>query len=326
MMAVDLVTQAMPVPKLASDPLSLRRRTVLFQSARAAIAAFARAAGPCAGETVLCPAYIGWSPREGSGVLDPLRSAGLQVAFYRVEADLTTDLDDLSACLERIRPVGVMVIHFFGHADPAYSEIVRLGREAGAWVLEDEAHALLTDFVCGTTGRLGDASVLSLHKMLPVAAGGALVTSPRSEWMLERLGAPPVPSELLWDHDLSGISCRRSRNTATLTGLLGPLAGLADPLWPMPSEDEVLQTLPVLLRQGGRDRVYELMNARGYGVVSLYHTLVNDISAADFPASYALSQSILNLPVHQDLGKQQLEDLVTNLAETVAEVGRRTRL
>ena len=63
---------------------------------------------------------------------------------------------------------------------------------------------------------------------------------------------------------------------------------------------EVPQSFPIVLHYGDRDRIYREMNAAGFGVVSLYHTLVPAIDPQLFPASAQLSRRILNLPVHQD--------------------------
>ena len=301
------------VPKLAFHPDHFRREALSYGSGRLAIRAFVEATRAASGDTVLCPAYIGWSRREGSGVVDPLIAQGVRIDFYRVGADLEPDLEDLERRLKRSNVAGALLIHFFGHVQAAYPEANRLIRDSGAWVLEDCAHAMFSDLVNGATGRLGDASVLSLHKLLPVVSGGALLLNSHGRYARHQFNAPHVPTGFLWDFDLPGIAARRRRNTAILNDLLVPLAGRADPLWPELSGNDVLQTYPVLLRRANRNRVYELMNSRGYGVVSLYHTLVSGITPDEHPMSHMLSRSILNLPVHQDLDEQHLIDLVKHL-------------
>lgn len=307
------------VPKLASDGSRFWRRALLYDSGRLAIKAFVQAAGTKPGDTVLCPAYVGWSPREGAGVVDPLRALGILVDFYRVGRDLAPDLDHLELRLKGSKVAGGLFIHFFGHIQPNYADAVRLMHKWGAWVLEDCAHALFTDLVTGVTGRLGDASVLSLHKLLPVSSGGALLLNSSERWARAEFDAPEVPQTSLWGFDLPAIAAKRRCNTAALAELLGPLAGRADPLWPQLRDEDIMQTYPVLLPRANRDRVYEQMNARGYGVVSLYHTLVTGISPEDYPLSHALSTSILNLPVHQDLQPAQLADLVAHLGTVLDE-------
>lgn len=314
--------RATNVSKLAIDGKAFRRRAIACASGRDAIATFARRAGASRGDLVLCPAYVGWSPREGSGVLDPLVSLGLEVGFYRVGADLRIDVADLSSQLKARPTTGVILIHFFGHVDPNYLEIVRIIRESSAWCLEDEAHALLTDLVSGTCGRLGDASVLSLHKMLPISAGGALLVNQGARLSLEDFYEMREGTLALWEYDLARIANQRLQNAADISAMLAPLRGRVDPLWPQFGQNgEVPQTYPVVLRNANRDAVYRIMNADGYGVVTLYHTLVEGIDPSRYPLSHQLSRTILNLPIHQDLRSEQLIRLVAHLVDVLDMLG-----
>ena len=52
----------------------------------------------------------------------------------------------------------------------------------------------------------------------------------------------------------------------------------------------------MIVREANRDELYERMNAAGFGVVSLYHTLIEQIPRDEFPESFELSRTILNLP------------------------------
>jgi dTDP-4-amino-4,6-dideoxygalactose transaminase len=181
-------------------------------------------------------------------------------------------------------------------------------------VMEDEAHALFTDLVGGISGRLGDACIFSLHKMLPVDTGGMLMVSPENEALLchgtDLVAGIPLP----WEHDLAAIAARRRDNARSLFRLLQPLGDVLSPLWGEPEEGEVPQTYPVLLRNDSRDRIYFSMNDSGYGVVSLYHTLIQPIGIGEFPVSHSLSRRILNLPVHQDATAEMLGAMVAQLA------------
>ncbi len=308
--------------KRSADPGRYSRSAFPFENARSAISGYFRGTGVSAGETVLCPAYIGWSPREGSGVLDPLESLGLHVDFYRVTDDLGIDIDHLQDRLKRSRPAGVLVIPFFGHVPTGYRQAIAVSREAGALVLEDEAHAMLTDLVAGTTGRLGDAAVLSLHKLLPVRSGGALLLKGEERGRFDVAGFAGGPVTALAEYDLPAIAAARRGNVAVLIELLEPYADEIVPLWSRAEEGEVLHSFPVLVRDAPRDEVYEVMNNMGLGVVSLYHTLVEAISPEEFPISHRISRSILNLPVHQEVSHDDLEILVRRLVGTVRQLTR----
>ena len=104
-----------------------------------------------------------------------------------------------------------------------------------------------------------------------------------------------------------------SRNARRLAGLLAPLADDVTLLRSSPAEGEVPQTLPVLVERVSRDDVYDALNTAGFGAVSLYHTLIPQISSETFPASHRLARTILNLPVHQDVRGDDLDALTMAL-------------
>lgn len=299
--------------KIGQDRGAFERRSILFPSAREAFRQFlATAVRP--GQRVLLPAYIGWSPREGSGVFDPVAAVDLPFGFYRVDASLHVDLAHLEQQLAHGAGV-VVLIHYFGHVDPGYARAVGLARAHGALVVEDEAHAMLTDLFAGTCGRLGDVCLFSLHKLLPVPTGGALLVNPSGRGLVDRLASDPsIPSP--WDFDLLAFVEARRRHASQLAELLRPLAGRVDPLWTL-TPDEVPQTFAVVIRGVSRDRLYERMNAAGFGVVSLYHTMIDAITAAEFPASHQLARTVMNLPVHQEASPAALRAMVDELARQV---------
>jgi dTDP-4-amino-4,6-dideoxygalactose transaminase len=306
------------IPKVAQDAAPFERRFLAFESARAAMGAFLRTVCRAGGRGILLPSYIGWSPREGSGVLDPVRELGIPYTFYRLDADLRIDLDDLARRLEETAPEVLLLIHYFGYADPAYADCVALARSRGVIVLEDEAHAMLTDLIGGRTGRLGDAALFSLHKLLPVASGGGLLLNP-STTRGRDLGGINGPHP--WQFDLAELSRRRRLNAVLLEQLLEPLAGRVDILWRL-GEGVVPQTLPVRIRVGTRDQLYEDMNRAGFGVVSLYHTLIAELPREAHADILALSRCIMNLPVHQGADEPALTAMVAELDRLTTRAGR----
>jgi dTDP-4-amino-4,6-dideoxygalactose transaminase len=304
----------MAIPKVAHQSALLERPTLLFPSARTAFAAFLSRA-TTRGARIALPAYIGWSPREGSGVFDPVVEAQLTPVFYRLDESLHIDLIDLEARLQDGVRV-LVLIHYFGHIDPSYSEAVALGRRYGALIVEDEAHAMFADLHHGRCGRLGDVCLFSLHKLLPVMTGGALVVNPRARALCEGLESssgitPP------WQFDVVPMIHARQRNARLLATRLASLQGRVDPLWTLEG-DEIPQTFAVRVRGVSRDTLYEKMNAAGFGVVSLYHTMIEAISAETFPVSHALARSVMNLPVHQEATEESLVAMVDELERLVS--------
>lgn len=262
---------------------------------------------------VLLPGYVGWSPREGSGVMDPVREADLDVDFYRMSRALTIDLEHLSEMLAESPPSIVLIIHYFGLPDPNLHEAISLARDAEATIVEDEAHALFTDLVGGVTGRLGDASIFSLHKMLPQRTGGALAYS--------RAQQPATTDaellETLGSYDLAGMARARRRNWAYLETALKeifPGIGLTANI----KDGVVPQSFPILLPPGTRDRVYARLRNESVGVVSLYHTMVGELRSDTHRDAKWLSDRILNLPLHQELDERHLTRLVKMVRSAAA--------
>lgn len=309
------------IEKVACDGLRFRRQYCLFRNARGAIRAFLEAARIPRDRPVLLPAYVGWSPREGSGIFDPIRELQLSYFFYRLDDRLRIDLDDFERMVRTTRPAVVLIVHYFGFVDAGYANAVDIARAHNALVLEDEAHAMLTDLVGGLCGRLADACVFSLHKLLPVPAGGLLLTAPgcRMDFRSATHGAPDV--SLPWEFDLKRIAERRIANYEILESLCRRLERRVDPLYPQLRLGEVPQTFPVFIRKGSRDRLYHELNAQGFGAVSLYHTLIDPIEPHSFPVSYNISRNILNLPVHQDAEPEQLAQMIEALDGLIGDRG-----
>ena len=296
------------------------RPSLQFNSARLAFRAFLEAADLADGEAVLLPAFVGWSANEGSGVFDPVRELGLPYRFYPMTDGLRVDAERLEALMER-QAVGVLVlIHYFGFVDPAYEGLIALARRHGVRVLEDEAHAMLTDVVGGRCGRGGDAAVFSLHKMLPVPDGGTLVFNDPED-PLRRLvtgaGSGSEGSVPPWDYDFQRIAARRVENARLIAHGLAPLRGDVTPLWSAVPEGTVPQTFPVVVETVSRDALYFAMNEAGFGVVSLYHTMVAELAAESFPEAHRLARRILNLPVHQDAGPDQIRAMLAELGQQI---------
>jgi dTDP-4-amino-4,6-dideoxygalactose transaminase len=307
----------MPIDKLARQAEGYRRPYLPFKNARSAFRAFLQALRCTPSDLVLLPSFIGWSAREGSGVFDPVTDLGLSYRFYRMDGRLTIDLEHLKQLFTTGQVRVLVIIHYFGYVDPGYREAVALAREHGACVLEDEAHALFTDLVGGISGRLGDAAIFSLHKMLPLADGGLLLANRASGFELDGIQPDGERITLPWEYDLKAIADRRVAHAGYLSALLEPHGDALEPLRRELTPGEVPQTYPVLIHGVSRDILYQRMNDAGYGVVTLYHTMIGQIPADEFPGAHALSRRILNLPVHQDTDREALERMVATLVATI---------
>ena len=305
------------VMKRATDIRKYERPVFPFPNARTALLSVLKSLDLSRGDKILLPSYIGWSKNEGSGVFDPIASLNLDCVFYRLTCDLQIDLHDLELKMRSTRARVLLIIHYFGFPDQHVADVIQLARTNQLFVVEDEAHALLSDWVGGVCGRMGNAAIMSLHKMLPVSSGGLLLLNTPHDNSINQtvencLLRTPLEYDLL-DYDFFSIASKRRYNAEHLLQLLQPLQGRIKPLFTLIPDGVVPQTLPTLVPRNIRDDLYHKMNEMGFGVVSLYHTLISSIDKILFADSYWVSKQIFNLPVHQDATSQALEAMVEQL-------------
>ena len=108
------------ISKTAADRQGHRTPALLYGSAREGMSdLFAQdSTWQGASRTVLLPAFIGWSPNEGSGVFDPVAELGLTPRFYDLGPDLSYDPAVIEAACEEERIDVIVVIHYFGRVQP----------------------------------------------------------------------------------------------------------------------------------------------------------------------------------------------------------------
>lgn len=265
---------------------------------------------------VLVPAYYGFSPRDGSGIWDPLARLGATTSHYRLDRHLTIDVSDLERKLESESPHVVIVVHYFGWPDPRVSQVVELTKRYAVRLLEDEAHSLLTCLARNGSGIFGEASAISINKSFN-EPGGLLIYNDCSE-------AAPAAGEFvseLTTLDLANEAGRRRRDAHQLmdaiTGSGAPLKLLRTDL---PST-VVPHNIPVLVPRYARQTVYETLNAAGFPVACLYYRLGPGIDPEHFIDSRWLSERLVNLPLKHPVADERLVEMI-NLLSRVVEHGR----
>jgi len=120
------------------------------------------------GDKVLIPAY------HCTSVVEPILQYGGEVDFFNIDLDLEPDLREIESKIDS-RTRAVLVIHYFGFPAPI-AKIKKFCRERGLFLIEDCAHVLFGRTEEGMPlGTLGDISVFSWRKFLPMYDGGQLV-------------------------------------------------------------------------------------------------------------------------------------------------------
>lgn len=259
------------------------------------------------------PAFIGFSPNEGSGIYDPVTELGMNHRFYQMDINLEISLDDLKKQFSMWNGNKILLlVHYWGYVDPNYEAVVACAHENNCIVIEDMAHAIFTEYVDRRCGYSGDASFYSFHKMFPMKAGGALkIKTPRLfQKHLTSVNDIRFPIE----YDFVDISNKRKQNAKLWESLLEKHPDKFKILRPANDFSEnTPQTFPVRILCEDRFRIYSEMNNLGYGLISLYHTMISPLRDVQYENARQLSAQILNFPVHQDVTEEQILNMYDSL-------------
>lgn len=268
-------------------------------------------------DTIFLPGYIGWSPKEGSGIFDPINKLeGVTVEYYKMTTDLSIDINDLSDRIDFLegKRFAVLVVNYFGFVDVNMNDVVEMIRKNSGWIITDNAHGFFT-YQC-IEDNYSDATFFSLHKMFPFKRGGSLVVRNEQLRAFKYAGCNIKKTENNpWLYDVKKIIQTRLENYMILQDAI---LENGDTIYFIPLKNNIPignipQTFPIKIKKGNRDLIYELMNESGYGVVSLYHTLIEPLQSTEYQASLDLSKCIMNLPVHQDVDSSKYKDMINLL-------------
>lgn len=270
-------------------------------------------------DTIFLPGYIGFSPKEGSGIFDPIaKLSQLQVIYYKMTSDLNINQQDLKQKIQlnRSKKIAVLIVNYFGQRDLHYTEIVNEIKEISGWIIEDNAHGFFTFY--NSPNHVADATFFSLHKLFPTPAGGSLLLLNTKLQSLAYSGQVFSTGKNFnpWLYDVVGIADRRKQNYLILQKVIESRKNNESfkPLKQLHHLD-IPQTFPIKILKGNRDLIYHKMNESGYGVVSLYHTLIKPLQTPEFNDSLEISKSILNLPVHQDVLREEYPNMIECLSQ-----------
>lgn len=299
----------MGIEKTAVEKTKFYKKLFYYQSARKAFKNILLGLLDKGKYKLLLPGYIGYSSKEGSGIYDPVMEAGVHHAFYKVNRRLQINIKDLEEKLDYPGKKVVLLVHYFGIPDINYEKVIDICRKYDAVIIEDAAHALYTDFVDHCCGSKGDYTIYSLHKMLPFKTGGML----RINTLLgnEIFLHSERNRVNIFDYDLYSISKVRKQNAKMWDLLICHstfFPKVLEPLWQY-SEDVTYQTYPVIVKDTCRDDLYFGLNKQNFGAVSLYHEMIKPIEKQGLEEALWLSEHILNLPVHQDVNKTEIEKM-----------------
>lgn len=151
------------------DPASLKLiyndpQLHLTYKARGAIYRALISARPKGANTVLAPSF------HCPTVIHPILDAGLNVQYYRINADLSIDNQDLISQLTTTI-TAVIIINYYGF-EQEINEIKAVCNTLGIPIIDDWSHSFLKTAPLELTGKRVDYSVYSFWKIAPCHEGG----------------------------------------------------------------------------------------------------------------------------------------------------------
>nr|WP_319395128.1 hypothetical protein [uncultured Desulfobacter sp.] len=302
----------MIIPKIATQRSNYRLFYYHFNAAREAFL-FLLKRMKKENIKIILPAYIGFSTREGSGIFDPIKESRIEYSFYRMSTVLTIDFKHLKDLVDTSSKCAVLIVNYFGLDSPNKPQIIKFLREKKIPIIEDNAHSLFSFYNC--FDHEFDYAFFSLHKMLPYKTGGFLVCRSNLETTEYDMD--------FFKYDLNAISNARTSNFNEISQKLMQINHPNITLCPLKLENSVPQTYPLFLdTMDLRDHLYFEMNKSGFGVVSLYHTLISEADES-FSVEHTMSARILNLPVHQDILPQDISKMVTKMVALINEFNKK---
>lgn len=169
-----------------------------FSRARYALCEAYRQCDVGPGGGLMAPAY------HCRSMLDPAISLGANVIFYRLNSDLSVDLNALATTLEKCQhPVkALLATHYFGYTRNL-APINRLCEQFAISLIEDCSHVLVVDSDrktpsdadnrMGTSGRF---CVASPYKFFSCEDGGTLWANPAQHPLSHKQRRPPLVHEI----------------------------------------------------------------------------------------------------------------------------------
>jgi hypothetical protein len=157
-------------------------------------------------------------------------------------------------------------------------------------------------------GTIGDFTVYSLHKFLPLEKGGILRVNNGNFGIAPVETSDRLESDLvqrLMGYNLFEVLEKRLENYSLLHNLLVGESRI-EIMYDL-HEGDVPHDFPILVKNGLREKLYFSLMEMGIPTTALYYRLIDDIKSQGFEGMQEISKNILNLPIHQDVVKADLE-------------------
>lgn len=298
------------ITKSAENKTNFAINLVFTDSARSAWGHILAGLGAAQQPKVLLPSYIGFTEREGSGVFDPIEENSAEYKFYKVDDSLKIDLDEFAHLLSSGGVNIALVIHYFGLCRNNMKEIKKLCIKYNVLLVEDCAHAFHLGVAHQKIGNYGGYSFYSLHKYLATDSGGVLKINAGAIDLQPLPDAKRISQTVLEQYaktQFGDVANARRKNFLSYKKFLPKIKDV-EIMFDLLDED-IPQSFPVRIKNGLREKLYFYLIENAIPVTALYYRLIAQIKKEEFPVSFAISDEILNLPVHQDVTTEDIKIL-----------------
>ena len=263
-------------------------------------------------DVILMPGYIGESAKEGSGVFDPVRKTKVKYIFYKVNHDLSVDLDDIKNKIENANVKAILLIHWFGFPQKCVFELSELCKQKGVYLIEDCAHTFSSEYKGVKLGCIGHFALCSIHKILTTENGGILqVNDEKLMSLFEHIEENIDKTDLLQyaRTDFEMIAQKKLGNYRSYLQYFDMNSDLYDIIYPELEEGVVPNNFPVYIKNYDRFQLYNELDAVGIPTVVLYYRMIEELKKEEFPMSYQIADTIMNFPIHQDIVKEDIKHI-----------------
>lgn len=274
-------------------------------------------------EEILLPSYIGYTDREGSGVFDPINSNLINFNFYELEKDLSIDFINLEERLSGKNVKALLIIHYFGFDTSDIFRVKELCERYNVYLIEDCAHSYFSKSKGFRLGDIGDFSFTSLHKIFPVNSGGALQIN-NIDFNISKIKLDVDEcinvDELntILSYDFESANKKIKDNFYYLNERISKISGIT-PIYSSLNDGVIPMNYPILVSNGLREKLYFNLISKNIIVTALYYRLINEIAKNKYPISLTISENILNLPINQDIEKNEIDEMINSITFFMAE-------
>ena len=274
-------------------------------------------------EKLLIPAYIGYTDREGSGVLDPIQENNIKYEFYSINEEFKIDMDEIQNLISKNNIKALLLIHYFGFLYCDIEKLKEICKINQVLLIEDCAHSLYSKYNQTLLGDFGDFSFYSLHKVLPTETGGMFkINNKKYQFknsFIEDEHKISIDSlETLASYDAEKANQQIEKNYHTMAKELNKINGIKV-LFPELPNGIIPMNLPVYIESMKREDFYFKMLDKDITLIALYYRLIDDIDSLKFQNSFKISNKIINFPVNQDITVEEIFKITKKTKEILEE-------